>query len=285
MPTLRQNAGRLMLPLRQKIRKWKHKSQRTHMAVEYAGCLFNLRKGKRPDDKIINGNYDTATLLLYRNIIKPGDTVFDIGANIGIHTVFMSQQVGSAGSVHAFEPVDFLARRLVGHLHLNGCENVKLTKAAVGDTEKTITFWQVDENEARLGNSSAMANNIVRGLAAKGAAKEVKVPQVALDNYIKDLNGVVKLIKLDVEGYELAVLRGAKKLLDEHKPILIMEFMPKRLEDLGIAIEEYQALLENDYDCFTVHSANYLDEAVALEPYTFTEFYEGGDLLCLPKSL
>lgn len=126
-----------------------------------------------------------------RGIIHPGDVVLDVGANEGGTTVLFAKQVGLHGKVIAFEPDRENFRRLRSNVELNRLANVELVNALV--TEKS-------------GDSEYFADEIIQH-----DGRGTKIQTVCLDDFL-DRNPTVA--KIDVEGYELAVLRGATKLMD-----------------------------------------------------------------------
>lgn len=138
---------------------------------------------------------------LLRRLIRPGMTVVDIGANIGIYTRFFSELAAASGRVHAFEPAPSNYKRL--QENTEHFANVSLKQAAVGDRSGTIRLFVSDE-----------LNVDHRTFDSGDGRKEIDVPVVSLDEYFT-AGHRVDLIKIDVQGYELSVLQGAKRVLAE----------------------------------------------------------------------
>jgi FkbM family methyltransferase len=140
-------------------------------------------------------------------------TVVDIGANIGIYTRFFSQLVGPLGQVHAFEPdpINFKRlRRNTSHL-----QNVFLHQTAVGDRNGNIKLYVSDE-----------MNVDHRTFDSGDGRLSIDVPVLNLDDYFLPSQSV-DVIKIDVQGYELSVLQGAKRVLSENYNLkILMEFWP-----------------------------------------------------------
>lgn len=159
---------------------------------------------------------------LFRSWVKPAMTVVDIGANIGIYTRFFSKLVGPLGRIHAFEPDPSNFKRLeenAGHLL-----NISLTHAAVGDCRGTIKLYISDE-----------MNVDHRTFDSGDGRRSIDVPLVSLDDYFA-VGQRVDLIKIDVQGYELSVLEGAKRVLKENRDIkIVMEFWPYGLTKASVA--------------------------------------------------
>jgi FkbM family methyltransferase len=159
--------------------------------------------------------------LLHR-LIQPGMTVVDIGANIGIYTCFFSKLTTQSGCVYAFEP----APSNFKHLRENAehFPNVSLNQAAVGNSNGTIRLFYSDE-----------LNVDHRTFDGGDGRKGIDVPVVSLDEYFT-AGHRIDLIKIDVQGYELSVLQGAKRVLAENHDVkLLMEFWPYGLVKAKVA--------------------------------------------------
>jgi FkbM family methyltransferase len=141
----------------------------------------------------------------------PGSTFFDVGANAGYMTLVGAKAVGPTGKVVAFEPMPNTARELAAQARLNGLANVTVVRAAVCDREGDLTFVS--------GPSSDMA-----GMAEVGntGGESVTVPGTTIDA-AAERYGPPAMIKIDIEGAELLALRGARKTLERHRPILLTE--------------------------------------------------------------
>lgn len=155
------------------------------------------------------GTYEVDTLAAFGSAIAPGACVYDIGANVGIYTLLASVKTGPTGNVYAFEPFPRNARYLRRHIELNQLQNCCVIEAAVSDTEGT----------QRL--STAFEYHMIR-FAPDG---DLTVPSVTLDACIYGEKKVrsPNVIKMDVEGAELLVLRGATRALSEFHPSLFIE--------------------------------------------------------------
>ena len=144
---------------------------------------------------------------------RPGMRIADVGANIGMYTKFFSEVAGNTGRVHAFEPAPSNFRRL--RQHTGGLANVSLNQAAVGEASGTIDLY-----------ISKDLNVDHRTFDGGDGREKISVPVLRLDDYFP-AGERVDLIKIDVQGYELSVLRGAQRVLDENRGIkLLVEFWP-----------------------------------------------------------
>jgi FkbM family methyltransferase len=165
------------------------------------------------------GAHEHALLTRY---VKPGMTVLDIGANVGLYTCLLSRLVGDTGRVHAFEPEPALFACARRNCDVNGRRNVTLHQAAVGATAGTATLTRSAVNSGD--------NRIREGEASGDAGAAVRV--VALDEILGDAKP--DFIKMDVQGYERHVLRGMSGTLrDARRLIIYLEFWPFGLRQVG----------------------------------------------------
>lgn len=157
---------------------------------------------------------------LLSSLIRRGDTVVDVGANIGFYSAFFSRLVGPEGSVHAFEPDP------LNYSHLKkavrGMTNVHPCNAAVGEKSGKIQLWKHET-----------LNVDHRTFAVPGEQRiPIEVPVVTLDEAFADQK--IRLIKLDVQGSEASVLRGATRILaSSTRPAILFEFWPHALREAG----------------------------------------------------
>jgi FkbM family methyltransferase len=156
------------------------------------------------------GEFAEFEMALLGRIVQPGWMVADVGANIGSHTVFMAKAAGPTGMVLSFEPQRMIHQVLCGNLALNGLQTVRPVHAAVGAAMGTIAVPAPDYS--REGNFGALS------LAEGGAGEET--PMLTLDSLRLS---ACNLIKIDVEGMELAVLQGAAETIARCAPVLYLE--------------------------------------------------------------
>ncbi len=141
--------------------------------------------------------------------LGPGSLAVDVGAHIGCHTVFMAKQVGPGGAVFAFEAQRVIFQNLCANLALNGLTNVRVFNAAAGSEEGTITVPDIDyEAEGNFGGVSL------------GGDDGEQVPLTTIDGLGLP---ACHLIKVDVEGMEAEVIRGATETIKTHWPALYVE--------------------------------------------------------------
>lgn len=143
----------------------------------------------------------------------PGKVFFDIGANVGYYSILASKMVGAAGKVVAFEPVISNLTFLHRHVELNGAKNVRVLPFALSDKSAIASF--------SLGQNSAMGH-LTNGSGGGKSDDSVYVPTVALDEIAAKMNLLPDVMKIDVEGAEMDVFRGAERVLREAKPTIFL---------------------------------------------------------------
>jgi FkbM family methyltransferase len=144
---------------------------------------------------------------LFSRIVRPGSTVFDIGAHVGSYTLQAARLCGSGGHIIAFEPAPENLAFLRRHVELNRLSNVRVIAAAMSDSDGAAGFQCTPER-------------VTSHLAANGS---ITVECYRVDTLIERNDvPVPDCIKIDVEGAEAAVLRGAIGLLQTHRPIVFL---------------------------------------------------------------
>jgi FkbM family methyltransferase len=159
------------------------------------------------DLKSFGGERDILAILTAE--LQPGDVVYDIGANMGLHSVFLGQAVGERGLVLAFEPERHYCERLRANLALNGLKNVVIYPLALGDHSHTSDFLPSERGRAapRLAEVKPENSNL-------SSLQTVRV--VHGDELVqRDKLRLPRLVKIDVEGYEHAVIRGLTRTLSD----------------------------------------------------------------------
>jgi FkbM family methyltransferase len=173
---------------------------------------------------ILRGRYERDEAAFAQRLLRAGDVAIDVGAHIGFFTMLMAAAVGTTGRVYAFEPFDANADLLERSLVENRFQDrVEFRRAAVGAATGTATLTFPVETL-----NSGGAYLLRRGTAPLAGNQTRDVPVVALDAL--ELRRPVRLIKMDVEGGEPQVIRGAERLLREDRPTIVSELHPVQLE-------------------------------------------------------
>jgi FkbM family methyltransferase len=156
------------------------------------------------------GEFSEREAQMLSQALGPGATVVEVGANIGTHTVQLAKLVGPQGTVLAFEPQRIIFSLLCANLMLNEQFHVQPIRAAVGDTHGSMPVPVLDPHAAQ--NFGGVS------LGPSGAGDTV--PLVMLDDYTLPS---LRLLKIDVEGMEIRVLKGARRTIAAHRPLLYVE--------------------------------------------------------------
>lgn len=181
----------------------------------------------------LRGNFEPECTFLLDKLIKKGDTVFDVGGNFGWYSCHFAQLVGESGKVHIFEPTNAI-EELKNNVILNGFEaRCILNKVALGAKKGTETLFIPQ----KLG--TAFASLREHSYNNSGKTHKISVPIEKLDDYILS-NKIEKvdLIKMDVEGGEYLVLKGAENVLKQYSPIIMLELQESHTKCFGYSPEE-----------------------------------------------
>ncbi len=178
--------------------------------------IVNPKQDKYQLNLFLNGEYEPGTLYLMEQILRPGDVFVDIGANLGLMSIHAAALVHENGTVISFEPSPEISYRLRENLILNSVKNVEVHQVALGAECKSAILYKYPE--VNIG-----ANSLV---CSRGGVREAEVTVVRLaDCLSSQCRNRVRLVKIDVEGYELQVLQGARELLSgESRPVLCVEY-------------------------------------------------------------
>lgn len=181
------------------------------------------------------GRWETAYTDLFTRLLKPGDTVLDLGANHGVYALIAAQAVGPSGRVHAFEPNPRLAHLVDMSLRLNGFGWAQAHAVGASDAAGTARLVFTDS----FSGGGAVASDAE---AAKRPGVDCRL--VVLDEVFADPAFRPDVVKMDVEGHEGRVLRGMRGILARSPGIrIMMEFAPEMMARSGVPVAEVVALL------------------------------------------
>ena len=207
-----------------------------------------------------NGEYHLLKYLLDRHLLK---TVFDVGANIGDYSAIIASQKTGVGKIYAFDPRDSNVETL--RSRFSGMQDVSIVQTALSDKDGRIDFYQnSDPSQSGTDSVHDMAK-IGYSLKSNKISVACKtIDQVSIENHIDHIN----LLKIDVEGHELSVLKGAKRMLSE-KNIDYIQF------EFGHAARVTRVLLLDIVVLFHTYGYNmYLILPKGLKPFTYSPWEE-----------
>ncbi len=189
-------------------------------------------------------HYEVGERKFLAQFVRPGWVVLDIGAHYGLYSLLMSKKVAPTGIVIAFEPSPRERRWLLLHLRLNRCRNVCVEPLALGDREGEAEFFLY----------AITSRNSLRPQPWT-LSQRIKVPMITLDAYL-ERQGIdcVDFVKMDTEGAELSILKGAQRLLSQNpRPILMCELNDSVTSAWGYPAKAiYEFLAEQGFHWFGI---------------------------------
>jgi len=190
----------------------------------------------------IKGVHEEFETQIVKKVIKNGDVVIDIGANIGYYTLIFAKLVGDSGKVFAFEPEPTNFALLKKNVDVNGYRNVVLIRKGISNKTGKTTLYLADDN---------ISHTLI---GKRGNQREpIEIDTVRLDEYFKDYDGKINFVKMDIEGLEVDTIKSMSSLLQKMQNIKIMtEFNPFMLKRFGIEPQDYLQLLK-DFDLKIYH--------------------------------
>jgi FkbM family methyltransferase len=172
------------------------------------------------------------------SVLKKGDVFIDIGTNIGLFSLVASKIVGDKGKVICFEPSPSTFSRLVENVQLNDFKNIDLRNIGLSDAREEMTFY-ISDNGYDAWNSFAPSQD-------NKLSSSIIVPVSTLDIELKDVDASkIKLIKIDVEGWEKFVLYGGKDFFVNFSPIVMVEFTEENTFNAGYSVHEIYDIMQN----------------------------------------
>ena len=230
-------ASRLVLGLRRTL------GRPNRTVARRGGIVWDLDLSEGIDLSIfLLGGFEPSTVKLYRKLVKPGDTVLDIGGNIGAHTLPLARLVGTRGRVIAFEPTAYAIGKMRANMALNpdlagrisACQ-VMLVANDTGSLEpKIYSSWPLFDTGGEVHRDHGGQLKDTTGAVA-----------TTLDRAFQNAGvSTVDFIKMDVDGHEHEVLAGGKDTIGTHRPPILMELAPYLYEEESRDLEGMLELLE-----------------------------------------
>jgi len=192
---------------------------------------------------LTNEKYEEFETEIVKKLIKKGDIVLDVGANIGYFTLIFAKLVGKNGRVFAFEPDPTNFNLLKKNVEANGYQNVILNdKALSNKTGKTKLFL----SDTNFGDHMIVDT--------KEDRNSVEVEMTTGDDYFRDLNEQINFIKMDIQGAEIDALNGMSSLLKKMNDVkILIEFEPRRLKNFVNDTSKLLEILEEfDFKLFEI---------------------------------
>lgn len=246
-PTLDQRIGRALVSVDLWLRSHGALGSELNSGViQFEGLHVHFDPDE-PDEAgaiLTNGTYESETIDVIKQRLHSGSVYVDMGCHIGLLSMIAAQHVGSDGRVYAFEPTPSVRALAAQNFAANKLESrICLEPLAVGAVDGDV--W------LRIVEGASQANSVVE---AGPTLDSILVPMTTMDTYFGRLNWpAVDLVKMDIEGQELAAIRGMASMVD-HNPqmVLVFEYHRAQMTKAGTTPEAlFKALKDVGFDCFT----------------------------------
>ncbi len=220
--------------------------KRRLLKTKFDDIVLNYLEGDKYIGELIasTGQYEPFESELLIKNIKDGDIVIDVGANIGYYTLLFAKKVGENGKVYAFEPDPVSFAILEKNIKDNKLRNVEVFNIALSDKRENLPLFISAEN---LGDHRLYDDH-------KAKRKKTTVTANTLDLFFTDKElekNKVSLIKIDTQGYEPYVIKGAQELIKNQKPALFFEYWVYGYKQSGGNYKEMITFLEEQYGTLT----------------------------------
>jgi FkbM family methyltransferase len=208
--------------------------------------------------RLIYDGFETVETDYLSSVLAKGDVFIDVGANVGLFGLLASPIVGNEGLVVCFEPSPITFKRLQENVELNKFKNIEIRNIGLSNSSGDLSFF-VSQNGYDAWNSFAPSQD-------NKLESSIQVPVSTLDIELKDIDkSKIKLVKIDVEGWEKFVLCGGKDFLVKYSPIVIVEFTEVNTFNAGYAVHEIYDLMQVfGYVWYTIKNGELIAETKKL---------------------
>jgi FkbM family methyltransferase len=204
------------------------------------------------------------------SVLKEGDVFVDIGANVGLFSLIASTIVGKNGKVISFEPAPKTFARLIENVKLNDLKNIDTRNIGLSNVNDELTFY-VSKNGYDAWNSFAPSQD---NKLESSIQVSVSTLDVELENIEKSK---IKLIKMDVEGWEKFVLKGGREFFTNYRPIVMVEFTEENTFNAGYPVYDvFDIMIDFGYEWFTIKQGELISEKKRL-------YYPYNNLIAIKK--
>jgi len=196
-------------------------------------------------------------------LVKPGDTVMDVGANVGVYTSVLSRLVAPSGCVVAYEPIHRLAEGLRRFVRVSGITNVTVREVGLSASPGQGYLAAPRDFSGRLDDQKAH-------LTDRSRSADFAIALSTLDEEVRTLNlSRLDFVKCDVEGAEYAVFRGGARSLSQFHPTVLAEIEPQWTARCGLTTDEVKRYLQSlgHYRIEVVERAKLVPSAAAKESH------------------
>lgn len=206
--------------------------------IQRNGIKYEVNLSKLIDAEIFLGGWEKSTITFLKQNLKYGDSIIEVGANIGAHSLLISKLIGEKGRLIAIEPTEYALGKLKRNLELNkNISNITVIDKVISNTEY--------KGKGKF-NSDWSTNNLQ-------SPHEIEYYSSTIDNLVLECNlSKVDMLKVDVDGYDFKVLRGAAKTIKSFKPIIFIELCEYALKKKNDSVFDIFSYLNSfGYRCFS----------------------------------
>jgi len=201
-----------------------------------------LKLDEQDSLELLQRPFEPNEVNLVQKVLKKGDRVFDIGANIGYYTTLFSSLVGPAGEITAFEPDPANRSLLQENLTANRCANTSICELGVSDKTSSVLLHLCDNNQGM----HRIYDSICCGV------ETIEIDCVALDDFVSTEQSI-DFIKMDIEGAEYKALAGMSRILNQDDLMLLIEFSPFALVEAGAQTAAFiERLIDSNFDIYQI---------------------------------
>jgi FkbM family methyltransferase len=223
--------------------------------------------GNAPNILATHGTYESEEKRFLMDAAVDAQVIFDVGANVGFYSLLWASRM-SNGEIHAFEPVPSTFQWLTRNVEINQLGKlIKPNNFGLGNESKRIPIY--------LPNVSGCSAASIKNLHPDEKSKEIIIQIETMDQYFESRKlSNLDLIKADVEGAELFVLKGGDQTIRKHKPLIFLELLRKWSKPFGYHPNDVISLLKSyGYDCYTIDNNNLIPFSFMTEETIQTNFF------------
>jgi FkbM family methyltransferase len=197
-----------------------------------AGLRIGLRHASADYGRVTN---ELPVQSAFADVIRPGQTVYDIGSNVGFFALLAARLVGEGGAVHAFEAAPECSRALERNVRRNGFGNVTVHPFAVSDRSGEVELMQ-----GRHPGGATIAESD----RPRDHRRSIVVRSVTIDELVAGGTAPPDFVKIDVEGAEASVLAGMTTTISERPPVVLCELDDPTEKGIAVKVERVRAILD-----------------------------------------
>jgi FkbM family methyltransferase len=200
----------------------------------------------------IHSGFEKDEIQFLLDTLKEGDTFLDVGSNVGLFSLYASKKVGQNGQVICFEPTPITYSRLMENIHLNHFANIEARNIGLSNEEGELKFYYSDAGFDAW-NSFAPDSRLKNHIVIQSSTLDLQLENV-------DKNRI-KLVKIDVEGWEKFVIQGGKHFFKNYAPIVMVEFTEENTANAGYSIHEiFTEMEDNGYQWYELINGKLVKE-------------------------